>query len=361
MMISDGRYFELALPGFLLFAAGLFIIPTKLFYVQYNETNKMIIANESYLFTGTLICIFVSFIHKSIPCSVSFIFYLIGILQYVLSLALFKINKRKYWLLLVFVTVSTLLISFLNGMYHDALMWLSFMALFLAYTEKPPLRLKLFVFVMGITLVLFIQSIKHEYRLVAFSDGNGASLNTVLTVGESKSDFNAITSQDNSLGTLNRTNQAWIFASTVNHMDRTKEFQGFSLVGLYLKAALLPRFLLQNKLKSGDNDIFNKFSGHYLSGGTAMGLGIFADGYISFGNYGVYMFSFFMGLLFSLTFKFVEKWMKISPLYMLLILPILNYAVRPDCETQTILNHIIKSLFLYGILVKLTTKRFTFN
>jgi hypothetical protein len=92
-----------------------------------------------------------------------------------------------------------------------------------------------------------------------------------------------------------------------------------------------------------------------------MGLGIFADGYVAYGAWGVYIFGFVLGLIFSLTFKLVERWTKVSPFYVLLLLPLLNYAVRPDCEMQTTINHLFKGIFLYSFLVYLTRKRFTLD
>jgi hypothetical protein len=362
MKISFERYFELALPGFFMFAMGLYTLPTKIF-TTYNSKaiNKSVFINEDFLYKWTFLSVFISFFTSSFPAIFSFVLYLISILQYVFSLALYTLDRRKYWPLLLVVLSISVVGASLAGMYHDALMWLSFVAFYLAYIEKPTIKLKILVFTIGITLVLFIQSIKADYRKTAFGEGAGASVNTVVEVGSKSADIKVITDENNLLSSLNRTNQAWIFASTVNRMDRIMDFQGFSLLGKYLESALLPRFLAPDKLKSGDNDVFNKYSGHFLSGGTAMGLGIFADGYISFGQYGVYVFAFFLGLFFSLTFKIVEYWTRISPLYVLLILPVLNYAVRPDCETQTILNHIVKSVLLYGVFVRLSSKRFSFN
>jgi len=132
-------------------------------------------------------------------------------------------------------------------------------------------------------------------------------------------------------------------------------------VNKYLEAALLPRFLAPNKLTSGNKEIFNQFSGHSINENTSMGLGIFADGYIAYGDWGVYIFCFTLGLIFSLTFKLVERWTKISPFYVLLLLPMLNYAVRPDCELQTTINHLAKSVVVYGALVYFTMNRFTLD
>jgi hypothetical protein len=147
----------------------------------------------------------------------------------------------------------------------------------------------------------------------------------------------------------------------VDNLDRNKDFQGLKNVNKYLEAAILPRFLAPNKLSSGNKEIFNKFSGHTINEGTSMGLGIFADGYIAYGAWGVYIFGFVLGLLFSLTFKLVERCTKISPFYVLMLLPLLNYAVRPDCELQTTITHLFKGILLYGFLVYLTRKRFTMD
>jgi len=189
------------------------------------------------------------------------------------------------------------------------------------------------------------------YRAATWSGDREASLSTALDVAETNTNLESLTGEDNLLSTLTRSNQAWIFSSTVDNMNRYQNFQGFTNVQLYTEAALLPRFLAPNKIQSGDKEIFNKFSGHEINAGTSMGLGIFADGYIAYGAWGVALFGFALGLLFSITFKVVENWTKISPFFMLFLFPILNYAVRPDCETQTTINHLVKSMFIYWLLV----------
>jgi hypothetical protein len=82
-----------------------------------------------------------------------------------------------------------------------------------------------------------------------------------------------------------------------------------------------------------------------------MGLGFFADGYIAYGSLGTYAFAFLLGLLFSLFFKIVEYWSRVSAFFVLLIFPILCYVVRPDCETQTIMGYIVKGLFAFGMVM----------
>ena len=132
-------------------------------------------------------------------------------------------------------------------------------------------------------------------------------------------------------------------------------------MGIYAEAAFLPRILAPDKLMSGDKKIFNSFSGHQIDQNTTMGLGVFADGYIAYGYWGVMFFTFGLGLLFNITFRIVESWAKSSEFSVLMVMPFLNYAIRPDCELQTTINHLVKGLIVFGILVTLTKFNFVIS
>ena len=360
MLIPTEEYFSLALPGFLFFALGMFILPTKIFKIDYQKVGQSTIVNKDFLIKTTIFGLVLNLSSRFFPGELGFIAYLLSMVRFVGAFALLSIDKRL-WYWSAIVILLELATGFLAGMFHDAIMWVIFFGLFYIFAIKPSFRTKLVGVISIITLILFIQSVKFAYREQVWQGGKEASLNTVVEVGSSKASSDQLLGEENITGTLNRGNQAWIFASTVNNMDRNKNFQGLTNVNKYLEAALLPRFLAPNKIKSGDKEIFNEFSGHIINESTSMGLGIFADGYIAFGTWGVYIFGFALGLIFSLTFKLVELWTKVSPFYVLLLLPLLNYAVRPDCELQTTINHLFKGILLYGFLVYLTRKRFTLD
>lgn len=361
MKINPDTYFSLALPGFLLFAVGMYIIPNRLFKPEFKKVNQAAVMNERFLLQTTITGIFLRIFSDFFPGELGFFVYLLSMMRFVGAFSLFATNSKKFAWLVLFTLLIELFYAFKAGMYHDAIMWVLFFALFFVYTSKPSLRIKLIGAGSLILLVLFVQAIKVAYREQVWIDGKEASLETISNVGSSKANSESLIGEENLLSSLNRGNQAWIFASTVNRMDVYKDFQGMTNVNKYIEAALLPRFLAPNKLESGDKEIFNSFSGHIINEGTSMGLGIFADGYIAYGAWGVYTFGFFLGLIFSLTFKLVERWTKISPFYFLFLLPMLNYAVRPDCELQTTINHLAKSIVVFGALVYFTRKRFTLD
>jgi hypothetical protein len=361
MKIPSNEYFNLAFPGFILFSLGLFLIPNQLFRPEFNRVKQAAVINERFLLQTTITGIILRIFSDVFPGELGFFVYLLSMVRFVGAFSLFGTNTKKYSWLAVLVLLIELFYGFRSGMYHDAIMWVLFFALFYVYTIKPTMRFKLIGASCLIFLVLFVQAIKATYREQVWTGDKEASIETISSVGSSKANSESLLGNDNLLSTLNRGNQAWIFASTVDRMDRYKDFQGMTNVNKYLEAALLPRFLAPNKLTSGNKEIFNQFSGHSINENTSMGLGIFADGYIAYGDWGVYIFCFTLGLIFSLTFKLVERWTKISPFYVLLLLPMLNYAVRPDCELQTTINHLAKSVVVYGALVYFTKNRFTLD
>lgn len=360
MKVVSDQYYILAIPGFIFLAIGMFIIPTKIFVVSTKKVDSGALLNKKFLVNITIFTLLIRLIYSSVPGELSFIFYLTSLLRFVSAFALLSIDRRL-WYWPTIVLLLELIAAFLAGMYHDALMWIIFFGLYFIYAIKPSLRVKLIGAAAVITLILFVQAIKVVYRTEVWFGDKEASISNAYDIGSKQASSDALLGEENLLGTLNRGNQAWIFASTVENMDNTKKFQGLTNVNKYLEAALLPRFLAPNKIKSGDKEIFNEFSGHIINENTSMGLGIFADGYVAYGAWGVYIFGFVLGLIFSLTFKIVERWTRFSPFYVLLLLPLLNYAVRPDCELQTTINHLFKGILLYGFLVYLTRKRFTLD
>jgi hypothetical protein len=351
MKLNAEEYYTLMIPGFFCFYWGMNSIKTNLFITDFNIIKIYSFLNENILKQLFWLGISLKFIQSFLPGEMGFFIYVLSMVRFIGAFALYAVNARKYFHWLVFVLLLEVLQAFVNGMYHDMTMWLVFFFIFYIYIKKPSLKWKIGFSLISIIVILFIQSLKQVYRAATWSGDREASLSTAIDVAENNSSIEILTGEANLLSTLTRSNQAWIFASTVDNMNRSQNFQGLTNVKLYTEAALLPRFLAPNKIMSGDKEIFNKFSGHEINSGTSMGLGIFADGYIAYGAWGVAIFGFALGLLFSITFKVVENWTKISPFFMLFLFPILNYAVRPDCETQTTINHLVKSMFIYWLLV----------
>lgn len=358
MKIAAVDYFALAIPGFLCFYAGMYLFKTRIFTPSMGKVKLDAKNNENILINFVVFGVILRLFGSVLASELAFFIYLISTVRFVGAFALFSHNPIKYWKWVAALLLLELYFGAIAAMYHDAVMWILFFALYFVYTTKPSLTIRLIGLTGCIMFILFIQGLKGAYRS-KISESGTSDLGMILeTSSEVRDD---IGSEDNILGSLNRGNQAWIFASTKERMDRIGDFQGLHILGIYAEAALLPRIFAPDKLISGDKKIFNAYSGHHINQNTSMGLGVFADGYIAYGFWGVMFFTLGLGLLFNITFRIVESWAKLSEFYVLIVLPLLNYAIRPDCELQTTINHLVKGLIVFGVLVTLTKFNFVIN
>jgi hypothetical protein len=303
MKINADFYFSLAFPGFVLLCIGMFIIPVGIFKPNINKISKLAFGNQVFFLRFTSLGVIAHLAAGFFSSDFAFLLYLISLLRFVGIFALFAMNPRKYRNITILILGLEIYNGFKGGAFHDAIMWLIFFGLFCLYNFKPNLIFRIIGACTLVVFVLLIQAFKADYRERVWQGGESASIELITVVGLEKANSENLVGESNLLGTLNRGNQAWIFASTVDNMDRNNDFQGMNNVNLYLEAALLPRFLAPNKITAGNALLFNRFSGHHIGSTTSMGLGVFADGYIAYGKWGVYVFTFGLGLIFSLTFK----------------------------------------------------------
>jgi hypothetical protein len=349
MKLPEEDYFLLAIPAMLLFRAGMNSVKTPIFQFNFRTVQLQSVLNQNVLVTWLYAGTAIRFFNSYIPGDLAFFFYLLSSVRFVAAYGLFVMDARRYKWHLFGILFLELLMALQQGMFHDFAMWLIFFGIFWVYIKKPSRNLKLGLGVGAALLFFVIQVAKSEFRSSRGSnqESSGLALFQAAVEKNMQSD-EGLFSTSNTQGSMTRANQAWIFASTANRMNHYQDYQGVALLGEYAKAAFLPRFLAPDKMKAGDKTIFNRFSGHRVNSGTSMGLGFFADGYIAYGPLGTYAFAFLLGLIFAGVFKLVEGWSRISPFFILLMFPILHYAVRPDCETQTVMGHIVKGIFVFG-------------
>jgi hypothetical protein len=90
-----------------------------------------------------------------------------------------------------------------------------------------------------------------------------------------------------------------------------------------------------------------------IARGTSMGLSSVGDAYINFGSIGGSFFMLFYGMFFSEILKAFYQFGKTFPALILLTSLVFYYPIRPDCELQTILGHVIKSCFLIFVMMQI--------
>lgn len=359
MRLNPETYFSIAIPAMLCLHAGLYLLKTKIFTFSFYKEGAQNVLSENVLKQWLIAGFLISLGQKYLPGDLGFLAYLLGSIKYVAAFALFIIDRRKYiWYLygLLFLEVVSALAQ---GMFHDMVIWILFFGMVWSYLKKPSAVLKAVLGTAAILVLFILQSVKGIYRdqLRAGTGGGFGSFSAAVSKGSAGD--GGLFNRTNVSFAVTRANQAWIFASAMQTTDIRRDFQGMNLVKIYAESAFLPRALAPDKLVAGDTKIFNEFSGIRLLAGTSMALGLFADGYIAYGYYGTLLFAFLFGLICALVFKLVERWTTFSPYFVFFCFALLNYAVRPDCETQTWMGHIVKGAIVFGILIYFTRGRST--
>ena len=350
MNISKIEYFNIMVPGLFSFLLGLNIFKKRFLFNRDSTTDK-IIFHHRFLTHFVLISTVVGILR--LPLGLGFIFYLIEQLSHVGSLLLILLYPRKSMVFKILPITIKLISSFAYGFYHDLLIWLIFYILWYAIVYKPSAAAKIYSFLIVALFIVFIQSIKFTLRQANEEIDNESRIDNLVVVSKDVVDKNEIFSNNNFLATLNRANQGWIVASTIDNMNRTKNYQGIDHFFKYVEAALLPRFLMPDKLTAGNRKIFNEFSGHKINSSTSMGLGVFADGYVAGGTNGLILAGLLFGILISVLANLIVSWMRHSRYFILLLFPFFSYAIRPDSEFHTVLNHIVKVTLFMFLLVQL--------
>jgi hypothetical protein len=229
---------------------------------------------------------------------------------------------------------------------------------FLIFSEK---RLSFFtkslLLISGIYFVFLIQSVKQEYRAVAWYKG-------VDPVFFGELIFSKVTSPGQNLserelfGMMMRLNQGWLICKTMYHVPKDKPYAYGSSIGLSLAATLVPRFIWPSKPKAGGAYNLERFWGYKLNN-YSMNIGPIGEAYGNFGKYGGTIFMFFYGLFFNYILNIILKYSVANPTWIIWLPFLFLYAIGTETDMVSTFNYLVKSfifLFLFRILIFETLK-----
>ncbi|MGN6196273.1 MAG: hypothetical protein ACTHOB_15140 [Ginsengibacter sp.] len=344
MRIPEADYFAYAIPAVLMFILGLHVTAGKLKGEIINELEiRKFIDNSGqlpYIFIG--VGFLAGYISGSFGSELRFVFVLVGGFKYIgLFMLLLGSKQLKLWVMIL--VFGSIIASSLSGaMFHDLLTWLIMLGAVLAIKFKPNVTLKAIATTSFILLAVIIQQLKGEYRQTLKSESG--NLQTFENVYDENS--NSLFNLKKLASSNVRINQGFIVTNIMNTVPEKVPFENGKELMKILEAAFLPRIIAPDKLQAGDRTIFMKYSRIPLAPGTSMALGAMGDGYINFGVMGGCIFMFFLGLAFSEVLNGFYRFSKFFPFLLLFTPLVFYYPIRPDCELQTSLGHLVKSCFL---------------
>jgi len=302
-----------------------------------------------------------SFASNYLSSDLRFVFVILSVFKFVGLFLIILGNKGIKPVYLIVVFGSIISSSVAQGMFFDLLTWLIFVSSIYAIKYKPPFYLKIVFSMTFVLLAVTIQQLKGDYREATWKQGQEANLVTMQNALKKKDEKAGVFSFE-SLGASNlRINQGYIITNIMKTVPEKVPYQNGDELELILEAAFLPRILAPNKLNAGDRMIFIKYSDIPVILGTSMALSSLGDAYINFGVIGGCIFMFFYGSLFNLFLKMIYKNSFKYPILILFSSVIFYYPIRPDCELQTILGHLLKSTFLVFVIINIWSFKFRYK
>jgi hypothetical protein len=353
MQIPEADYFAYAIPAILSFILGLHINAGNYRGEIVNEEGVIRFVKRNpripYLFIA--IGFVASMVAGFFASEVAFVFYVLGSFKFIGLFMLVFAEKKMKTGPLILVIGSIVASSLGDGMFHDLLTWILFVGSVYAVKYKFGNNLKFISCAGFILLAVTIQQLKSGYRAAEASSVD--SQNFAETMETFADTYNSETQNGHSIYSfaslapgLVRINQGFIITNVMKTVPNKVPYSNGEEMGQVLEAAILPRIIAPNKLQAGDRLLFEKYTGMHLRIGTSMGLGSLGDAYVNFGASGGCVFMFLLGLCYSLVLNYFNKRSATQPVLILFLPLIFYYPIRPDCELQTILGHLVKSTFI---------------
>ena len=356
MSVEEKVYMGYVLPATIAFAVGLYFPLGRkqddVFLFENIRSFSFSFPDFGYWVIG--IGILSHIISPFAPPVLGFVFFLLKNLVFIgLFYILLSPRPLKWWFFAgtVLFMLSSALVS---GMFHDLLLWLSFMFIMTAYIFKYSLLKRSFLAALAFLFVILIQSIKTEYRqtirdpYIVF-EGRGQKAFTRL-LREKVQEPRVLVSRENLMGTIDRFNQGWIISRIMNHTPVMEPYARGETIKEALNASILPRFLAPGKVIAGGQQNFERFTGKHINPGTSMNLSLVGEAYANFGVSGGVVFMFFTGLLFNFVLVLIIRLSRNHPTLVFWIPLIFLQVVKAETDFVTVLNFLVKaSLVTWGM------------
>ncbi len=355
MQVDETTYFSYVIPATIMFIIGLKIKINKNVsdeFINVNRVKEYVKNNQQTMYFFIVIGFISSLVSSFFSKEVGFVFTLFGSFKFV-GLFMLILGDNKLKPLSLFIVLSSIILTSLGeAMFHDLLIWLLFMGAVFSIKYKPSNYLKFGLAVLFIGISIFIQMLKGDYRDATWKEGKDGSISTFTATTKTKSEKNELFTLEKLKVSNIRINQGFIITNIMNNVPEKENYANGAELIQILEAAILPRVVAPNKLNAGDRLFFMKWAGFPI-GSTSMGLSSIGDGYVNFGKFGGIVFMFFLGLLFSYVISIFYKYSFNFPILYLFPTLVFYYPIRPDCELQTILGHLLKSCFLIFVVIKI--------
>ena len=365
MYVPSDTYYEVVFWGTVAMLAGLHFPFKKLKILTAREyTERLKLNDQNYgkiskilLLIGVLSLVLMPIV----PAALGQVFEISGNFIFVAAFyAYYSHGLNKFWLMAV-VIAMIISISIYGGMFGK-LVFISILATMIVLVvreRKISMFRKITISIVGIFLIIILQSVKHEYRKNTWGGYAGytgySGSKTALffdLIGEKLKDPFAVFEDEGQLfALLARFNQGWLVSKVINYIPNHQPYVGSEPLTAAIVGGFVPRFLWQDKPVSGGRENMMRYAGVKLTK-TSMNVAPVGEAYGSFGLPGAWIFMFFFGLFFRWSFLKILVVAKQYPTLILWVPSIYVMVVRVESDVLTGFNAFTKSVLMVWIMYK---------
>ena len=351
MYVDAQTYFSFAIPGVAAFVAALCLPVARNANagLQMRDSKQMDRLGW-FLFAIALAGTAGSYI------GLGFFGYLLAQFKYVATICLFMSNNRFRWPVLLAVLFSGYLNAAEYGMFHELLIWGSFVGSFIFLHKKRSHALKITAFASAMIAVLTIQGVKAEYR-EALADGKSPNLaDSLIDVFWSLE--SVYENQDFQQAAIARLNQGWIVSRIMQYVPDHEPYAEGETISTTLAASFTPRFLNSDKAGAGGRTNFTRFTGLKLSSQTSMCTGTLGEAYANFGKDGGILMMLVLGGILNKAFACFVNLGKFNGYFLLCLPLVFLQAIKSETELIVVVNHLVKSILIVSVLYLILPRAF---
>jgi hypothetical protein len=352
MAVPATVYFSFAIP-----AVCAFLIPISIARQRTPMMTQVMDfhAGPKVFMAGVLLCCLglgFTLIGPFVPTSVRFVTHLGGDLKFVGALYCYVSRHRQSrWLLAVVLGVTAAL-SMAEAMFHQLIIWGTIIFSLVLAREMQGMRasLRTGLFVVGLMVLVVLESFKGSYRDALDRDPNKSVLKAMQTTLSSQS----LDGEKIMFVLRVRLNQSWIVAHVMNHMPARVGFLEGETFWAAFQDAFIPRSIMSKSTRAGGRDNFRRMTGLNVSDNTSMGVSTIGEAYANFGVEGGIVAMFGFGVFYSGSYYLLCSRSRRQVLFLLWLPLIFSQAVKAETELAVVLNHLVKaamfSMVMYPVL-----------
>jgi hypothetical protein len=343
MEINQEIYFGYALPAIFALFSGLVIFNKK-----FDFTSLVEKINPQTAFRLGIVSIVVSFTFDFVPVNglSSFTEYL----KYTGALFLLFSNYRFKYIFIFFIYLILIMTVLESTIFLNLFIWATYLFFMISIKWKFSIFTRSIFIVIAIPVLVLVQSVKREYRMMAWKGREKAGVELFSELAREKQKSSRGVSFWESQGvvrTVGRLTQGWHLGLVLRWVPlKTPYDNGKELVS-DIGSSLLPRLLFPNKKAVGGKEKFKKFTGHTLWNGTSMTIGVIGDFYANFGWIGSLVGLFLLGTLISMFLNYFNKsFIEPNPIDIVWLPFIFNYLMRANNDFYMVFNGFLKGIII---------------